>query len=470
MRIHLAISPAMMLALAALLFAGPDHAQAQDKGQGVAKVPYEGSHFFRNLLFLKKLQPVTDLTTVPTLPPQETVVIVFGDSSGLEKVTQVLQLDQFVARGGALLVASDRHDKGLLINPLQVQVTGEPILQYQGVGYRGKSTCPIINVNERHPLFQGMSMGIATNRPCWVAQTTEPPRFQILGYFSNPLLGMDNFRPGLPHHQVFMVGPDPQTEPDARVLILGGHGVFMNGMVAQEDNDNYRFANNCVNWLTDNGKRKYVLFIEEGLPQTKLDVGLSHLPDLDIWKIMAVIDIVLRHSELLLHEMERDNWFDRGISQQMPFRQFLSYFLIGFTLFLMVRGVRRLFAARYQRERSLPLASRTLERISSDASVVVERQRAALHAANLHEPARLLVRHWLDTHAPSSSPAHSPPVVQGSGGNVRQWQQQVDELWKLAHAAKPFPVSRADLSSLYRQLQTLHLLWKKGRLRFAGAP
>ena len=31
--------------------------------------------------------------------------------------------------------------------------------------------------------------------------------------------------------------------------LMPGHGVFMNGMMVQQDNHNFAFAWNCVNWL-----------------------------------------------------------------------------------------------------------------------------------------------------------------------------------------------------------------------------
>ena len=38
---------------------------------------------------------------------------------------------------------------------------------------------------------------------------------------------------------------------DLTVLVVAGHGMFMNGMMVQSDNDNFDFANNAVRWLRE---------------------------------------------------------------------------------------------------------------------------------------------------------------------------------------------------------------------------
>jgi len=53
------------------------------------------------------------------------------------------------------------------------------------------------------------------------------------------------------------------------------HSVFINAMLVQNDNQNAVFAYGCVDWLTENGKRKHVLFINEGHLQSRFDTPLK---------------------------------------------------------------------------------------------------------------------------------------------------------------------------------------------------
>ena len=54
---------------------------------------------------------------------------------------------------------------------------------------------------------------------------------------------------------------------DLTDMSFKSHGIFMNGMLGL-DTDNFTFARNCVEWLSEKGKRKYALLIEEGRVMT----------------------------------------------------------------------------------------------------------------------------------------------------------------------------------------------------------
>jgi hypothetical protein len=55
-------------------------------------------------------------------------------------------------------------------------------------------------------------------------------------------------------HLWFAAGGD-WGEKGGRILILADHSVFINDMMTPDDNDNLEFASNCLEWLTDGGKR-----------------------------------------------------------------------------------------------------------------------------------------------------------------------------------------------------------------------
>jgi hypothetical protein len=75
--------------------------------------PALGTHVFQNFLHgLGRLQPLNGLGELATKKPRESVLVVFGDLSCLERMRPGLK--EFIAAGGAVLLASDHPDQGRL--------------------------------------------------------------------------------------------------------------------------------------------------------------------------------------------------------------------------------------------------------------------------------------------------------------------------------------------------------------------
>src|SRR5205823_5090731 len=68
----------------------------------------------------------------------------------------------------------------------------------------------------------------------------------------------------------------PEQQP---ILLLPDHSLFINAMMLQGDNANFVFAQDTVRWLTGNGARKRVLFLDDGAVVDKFQVPLSEIPD-----------------------------------------------------------------------------------------------------------------------------------------------------------------------------------------------
>ena len=95
--------------LTACLLAAALPAAAQ---QPRARVPFEGSHAFRHILKLHKLQPRASAAEFATVPAAEAVLMIFGDPAGIDEAARHLGgLSQFRGRGGAILIATDRPDE-----------------------------------------------------------------------------------------------------------------------------------------------------------------------------------------------------------------------------------------------------------------------------------------------------------------------------------------------------------------------
>ena len=90
---------------------------------------------------------------------------------------------------------------------------------------------------------------------------------------------------------------------------MADHSVFINVMLWQTDNQNLDFASNCVEWLTEKGRRKEVYFFDEGIPQQTFDLPLKEMPAPSLpppESLVAAFDQVLAG-------LERENRFNELI-------------------------------------------------------------------------------------------------------------------------------------------------------------
>src|SRR4051794_13857140 len=98
------------LALSLLMLAWPSYVYGQSP-------PYDGVDTFARLAFAAKLEPIPALSEVGLHDPNETLIVVLGDNRILPQLEwELAGLTQFLQRGGALLLATDRPDEGRLKN------------------------------------------------------------------------------------------------------------------------------------------------------------------------------------------------------------------------------------------------------------------------------------------------------------------------------------------------------------------
>jgi hypothetical protein len=255
--------------LAALVAMSPSPALAQDAGRK-AVVNLQGTEFFRVLVHRAGLKP---LKTIPDLgeDPDKTLLIVFGDPRVLAEIDVAVGLKEYLKAGGALLVATIYRSEELG-NAFGIRPQGSILKNLrQGATFRNKMECPFVvpSVAE-HPIFRDVTM-IATNAPTYLICDPD------CEYFS-----LATFLPGCRDERNRMVA-DPllfavgNSSSAGKLLVLGGHGTFMNGPIANRDNTT--FARNCIDWLTrGEPRRDRVLFIDEGTIHTKLDVRWKESP------------------------------------------------------------------------------------------------------------------------------------------------------------------------------------------------
>lgn len=474
----------VLLSLSLLLLLSP-LAPAQQPIQ--KKVPWEGTQAFRSLLDLFKQKSIKKLDDLRNVAPRDTTIIVFGDTSALRRIERRIgSLKQFQQAGGAILVATDRRERRVLKRNFNVTVTGEQIFPDMKGSYRNIVSCPLVRerLETGHPLFTGLRQGIATNQPSRIILDRSDLRplgsySDVLAIFTLPdrrigqQFPMINFA-GAKAILPFIVGTNSTSPPDNRIIIMAGHGVFLNGMMAHRDNDNFQFAYNCVRWLTNDGERKYVLFVEEGKVQTKFDMPLYVLPPIEVplEEILNKLIDKARHRPLdalndadkLAHIVEKTGLITKTYERfGQPFLdRYVNHFgtvqalLVGLTLLLVGRGLWQLVRSLHRQESGVPLSERIVESKQTDHPLLSQRHEAMMLQGNLWEAARAVSRRWFEKHMPVDPIRDEPPAVSAQGWWARRrWQRRINELWELAFGPQPFPMSIRDFRALLRELGKL---------------
>jgi hypothetical protein len=301
-------------------------------------VAFEGTELFAQVLHSLGMRPIAGIST-QELPPKETLIVVFGDPDIVNKKIEPATggLNRFLKEGGNLLIATDYQYPFL---GTTVFVPGDKVVQNPNHGlppYRQTPECPWLGPDAgSHPLFHLLQRGIATNCPSQV----------ILSRNRIPLQPLLDFPPqiNLTIAQHYMVGSPKSAPPHGRALFIAGHGMFMNGMMVQLDNDNFDFTVNAIRWLREkeSGKRTRVLFVVDGAIIT--DFSLHLAPPLPT---TAVLNQMLRG-------LEEERFFQHLLESFLPPHRLIALTLAIGTFVLLLYGAKKLMEGRDQRESNLP--------------------------------------------------------------------------------------------------------------------
>lgn len=441
-----------LLAVGCLLLA-PRLALAQR-----ARAEFEvGSQAFRQLLGWYHAEPLETVADLSQVDPQDTLLIVFGSTQILDQVPGGVAA--FRAAGGAVLIASDRDDFKR-VEGLGIHIPGQRLQQDENRAYRGQVECPFIRIQAgaQHPLFWEMKTGIATNQPSYLSPLGEGD-LEILAQITlvtNPRL---RFGPNV-SWPYLAAGAGGDGKGPGRVVVLAGHGVFMNMMLLQRDNDNARFAINCISWLTEEGRRRHVFFVEEGQILTSFPPHLAKLPPIPL-KVPEA-----RILDEMLHGLEEENAFNNLLLQGTSGAVFVRGAVLGLTLLLLFWGLRRLLLARHQVEPRLPLLERRVALALAVPAVYAQRRQALLRGGNLWETARDLARECFEGHAPSGAAAAPAFVVQGGWWQRRRLTGLVRRLATLAYDPGATAVSARELARVRAEAEQLRAALDAGRVTF----
>jgi hypothetical protein len=455
-------------------------AQVQDEPKrdplALARAMAPHTHIFRKLLHKAGCTPLTSLREMKN-NPEECVLILLGDTSILASTMK----ESFIEQGGAVLVATDRRAS---LPAFDVQVTGESVVvpDNSPFAYKKSVECITVQPNGKGlPIFQGLDR-VVTNRPSYLFRTRQaPPRLPTWASFPE-----ESYRVPDRGRNLLKIVPDVPlpfaaggTFGKGRLLVLADHSVFINAMLWQRDIDNLEFTEKCIQWLTDkeDGRRKYVLFMEEGSPRLDFDVPMKEVPWPPLESVVQAVNQGLRG-------MEEENRFNDMLADtfgSMDRAKVLQLLAAVLTIGLVVFCVIRLMHARHRLEAGVPLLNTGLKQLVSAASLVDQRQRSMIREGNFWEAARVLARQAFAGVLASQNgsavkrtrhtPRLLPPLhVQGNWKQSRIWKRQVSWLWKLAYGDEPIAVSARKLAEVTAMVEQFHKARADGLVQFGEAP
>jgi hypothetical protein len=473
-----------------LLAAAAPRAAAQQRRP---RVQPTGSHGFRRMLYNARLKPLRHFADLKEDPGNK-LLIVFGRLDIFEEKDDngdwLIDLRSFLRRGGALLLASDdaagtgmeqlRALFRLTIASGSVQ-SRSPQNPLQA--YLGQSLCPyVLPVNDTHLIFRENPTGfppkvsrIATNNPTYM-QCGDPGLVQLARFdLAETLFKQGRGLTPLPPDHGYAFGNDG---PNGKVLLLAGHGVFMNSQVYHSQN--IWFANNCIKWFTKGDRKKprtEVLFVEEGSINAKFDVPLKEIP----LPPLPPLEKINR----LLRQLEEENFFNMLVfavaghgadaDERIPVgrARILKWLVVGLSVLLVLYALRRLWRAWQPLELAVPLVVSNVARTISTDSLLAQRNRDMIHDGNLWEAARELARRCFAEYAAAapSFPPPQPEVVIKSGRPrhpaLGDW---VRRLWKLAYGPTPVPVAPARFHQILAEIDEVRDALARGLVTLKPPP
>jgi hypothetical protein len=481
--------PGLALAVIAVVSLGATPARAAAQ---MSRPPFgEGTHAFRRLLYDLKMEPLTGVEPLRS-EPRHTLLVVLGETDVLDQLgrrhatdilPQVGGLQDFLNRGGAALVATDRAIPAhRLWNDFGVTVTGTQVQLQDGNRpgsrqYRDINECPLLEpVEGAAPRLFGMTgvpgaadlalRNVATNRPSFLELPNRlPAGLKVLanlpeGCWPQLIRGFRPIRPALPFAVGGTVGP-------GRLLVLADHSLFINDMMLQDDTDNIAFTYNCLDWLTA-GKAEgtRVLFVEEGDIQTAFDIPLKETP-LPLPPLNALVPL----ADDAIQQMEQQNAFNEVLLNLMPFDQFWVGLVVLLSALLAIYGLYRLVRARHRIEAAAPLLERVLAGSPAARSLMEQRHLALLGRGNLWEPARALARECFAAAGVTAADIRpTPPRLRVAGGwwRRRALGRLVRRLWHLAYGSRPVPVSPQEFARLPREVAEVRAALASGVLQLGS--
>jgi hypothetical protein len=490
------IRPACVRLAAVLLLLAACSADAQTR-----KVSGQGTEGFRALIASYRFKPLRETKEIHD-DPGRTLLIAFR---GVESIFRPDLLDnvpggsvaEFVARGGAVMYASDQWKNGGWLGPFDANVNGNKLFTWHRTdGYHNLDFCPFADgdSNANPDLFRarlgagepneaGRLRYVATNRPTYLSESSQLTR---VGRILPPVYQERLRRQDTRVYDFAQVG---RNDRGGKILVIADHSVFINDMLLPEDadTDNLAFAANCLDWLRQGPglqERDRVLFIDQsGLIETDFNLALTELPPppknfpelMDF--LWANRDLLWEHRDKLadledsgfFRELEQSNVFNELALTWMPHWQWIRAALALATLLLLGLGLRRVMTARFRRSGNASRLAVALDRHRPRVGLLEQRLRSAMSRGQALEAAREKAQQMFAGFGLSpAGHGQTDPEVEIDAG---WWQRltlrrELREIWQIAFGDQPQPVPMRQWKQFLLRLDKLRKAISDGRIRF----
>ena len=432
-----------------------------------------GSQAFRAVLNRGGLKPL-DLVQEALADPSKSMIVLFGKTSVYDRQFADDGLKRFIRRGGAVLFASDQFGRGEMWTQLEIGINGSIIVapeQDKSSLYRGEYVdCPLLQQPKRLRFRSKLdllgSLRVATNRPSFLNR---------MPMSDEESFGPDLGPPRLNQARVIAESPAGSLVPNAfqqfiapegryllaiadtlgkgRYAVCADHSLFLNLMMLQTDNDNIAFAMKLTRWLSDDGKRTQVHFVDDGRVRTDFNLNIDYvdppLPHPDVLGPMV---------DQLMGSLERDDFFNQGINKLIPSYRILRMALLALTVLTSGLFLMRLISRRYRADRAVARLPERLLDLATLSTPEIMPTPASISAA-----ARELAQGTLERLLNGSLDARHPPLTTGSGA----WVARVRTIWETATDQSRRAGRPADLERLARDLVDLQKAVERGDVRLA---
>jgi len=486
------------LALLILMFL-PASVIAQQGTGGT--IPVSGSELFRFALHKNDLSPLSNpIHAIQN--PKSTVIVVLGNTNNLGQHFRFgagRAFRQFVADGGALLIATDmatapQGNQGWA-QVFGMEVTGLHVAAGRDRSYKGDLQRPF--VKPRVPqFFQSPSPfeifnvpetgtdAIATDRPGIMTVPHGIPDCDVeslAGYPDGSRVQEANQRlpPHLDHFALsirHLFGP-------GRIIVLADNGVFANGMMGFPEsydgteelkfsNGNWAFTHRTIQWLKAGSPepRTNCLFIENGEIKTQFAVPVPPRPKPPIPDLPpdVLANMILNSMNPIIDEAQEKNLFNRILEGWFGFPRLVRLFVYIVTALFVFAGLRWLARGQRKVEPGTTLTAAGQAALLPRGGVLRQRTAAQIEVANLYEAASGRVRDRFDVLGGRPAPTGGiPPIlVAGDVNDAPVLRRTVEWLWSVGYGDRPVPVTPAEWDQLNRLLERVMVRASRGHWSF----
>jgi hypothetical protein len=418
----------------------------------------DGTEVFCQILFHEGLKPIPSLDALAH-DQKDTLLIVLGKPDRWNEMSPA----QFVAKGGNLLVATDYP----FVSGLNINVRGTRIEQPAPFAYGGKPQCPWVPSawGDDHPLFAGLHKRIATNCPSSLS----------LGNGNRdvrPVLDFMRAENGGFSRLTYMAGSSKDAAPQGRILFIAGHGMFMNGMMLQTDNDNFEFAVNAIRWLRagpNGATRSRGLLMVDGEIVADFNMDLATRTALPLPPQMPIPPVTALNR--LIRGMEEERIFHkilRGLLGE-SFERVIGVLIAIATFGLLIYGAKKFMEGRFHHETGVPRMVGAAPPLGPGLRRGQQRQLALFDLPDAAEECKQLVHAWMRAEfgvGAQQWTADTPVEFRLAGAWWPRWrlQRRANEVLPLARNSAMAPVSRGQFSRLIESLTELTEARAAGRL------